>query len=314
MMILQSECIYTYEDLYAKEINETYIRNWFCDTLTTLDTMVKLGIYKNRQSCRRCNSAMSFVKCKTTSDGYRWCCRRPCRATASIRLGSYFCDLKIPLQSLITIFYKYINGTLPDDIAHEVLLNRHTVGSWCSFARQIIIEDLCNNNELIGGVNTDGSAKVVEIDESLFFKRKYNRGRFTNGQWYVGGVERGSRRCFIVPVENRNAQTMMNVIQDNVLPGTIIITDEWRAYSRAMEDLTQYTHHTINHSLYFVDPVNPNINTQRIENFWSGSKAFLREKRGICQEEHHEYLLQYIWQRRIEKRKRINAFMYLLRQ
>lgn len=41
---------------------------------------------------------------------------------------------------------------------------------------------------------------IVEIDESKFGRRKYNRGR-VEGQWLFGGFLRGTGRVFIVPVE-----------------------------------------------------------------------------------------------------------------
>jgi transposase-like protein len=78
----------------------------------------------------------------------------------------------------------------------------------------------------LGGLDEFGIPKVVEIDEILFFRAKYNRGNHTTGQWYVGGVERGSKKAFIVPVASRNTATLLQVIRDNVLPDTIMITDE----------------------------------------------------------------------------------------
>jgi hypothetical protein len=35
----------------------------------------------------------------------------------------------------------------------------------------------------------------MEIDESKFGKRRYNRGRRVDGCWVFGGVERTPERC-----------------------------------------------------------------------------------------------------------------------
>eukprot|EP00731_Ephydatia_muelleri_P036036 Em0194g2a len=91
--------------------------------------------------------------------------------------------------------------------------------------------------EKIGGVG-----KVVEIDESKFGKRKYNRGRRREGQWVLGGVERGSEEMFMQIVPSRDAATLLPVIIANVKPGTEIHTDEWRSYARL--NRRGYVHHT----------------------------------------------------------------------
>ncbi|MCP4490595.1 MAG: hypothetical protein GY820_25260 [Gammaproteobacteria bacterium] len=60
----------------------------------------------------------------------------------------------------------------------------------------------------------------VEIDESYFFKRKYNHGRVTEGRWIVGGVARPpGQGYFLVPVANRNMATLHRIIQNWVMPG-----------------------------------------------------------------------------------------------
>jgi len=54
----------------------------------------------------------------------------------------------------------------------------------------VVIEEKC---ERIGG-----PGKVVEIDESKFGKRKFNKSRHVDGVWVFRGIERNSNppKCF----------------------------------------------------------------------------------------------------------------------
>ena len=58
-----------------------------------------------------------------------------------------------------------------------------------------------------------GTTSVVEIDETYFSNRKYNRGRVNRGQWGFGGIKRKSGRCLLVPVEDRAAPTLLVLIE-----------------------------------------------------------------------------------------------------
>ena len=79
---------------------------------------------------------------------------------------------------------------------------------------------------MIGGVGVR-----VQIDESKFGKRKYHRGKRVEGQWVLGGIEEHSRKNFMVPVEKRDAATLIPIILKWIKPGSIIISDCWKAYN-----------------------------------------------------------------------------------
>ena len=65
-----------------------------------------------------------------------------------------------------------------------------------------------DNPIMLGGPNV-----VVEIDEAKFGRRKDNKGRIIDGQWILGGVERGDiSKCFYVLVPNRTKETLQSVI------------------------------------------------------------------------------------------------------
>lgn len=91
-----------------------------------------------------------------------------------------------------------------------------------------------------------------QIDEAKFGRRKFNRGRIIEGHWVLGMIAEGSEdlRLVICPNNVRNSETLVPLILEHVARGSIIHTDEWKAY----KPLTNYgyTHYTVNHSREFV--------------------------------------------------------------
>jgi heme/copper-type cytochrome/quinol oxidase subunit 2 len=78
-----------------------------------------------------------------------------------------------------------------------------------------------------------------------------------------------------------------------------VITDQWRAYEAACRHITGMEHRTMNNSINFVNPNDFGTHTQQIEGFWSLSKWDIRSRQGTRQDEHYEYLLQFIWAHQI---------------
>lgn len=151
------------------------------------------------------------------------------------------------------------------------------------------IDHLKRHGERIGG-----PGEIVEIDEAKFGKRKYNRGRNIEGQWILGGIERGSGRSFLVPVRDRTARTLIRLIRRWVLPGTTIITDCWKACRR----LKQYEFHhlTVNHSQNFVDPQS-GAHTNTVERRWRDARGAV-PKYGNRKQHFPGYLAKFLFTKR----------------
>ena len=123
------------------------------------------------------------------------------------------------------------------DAARETGASARVTVDWFNFCRDVCAQYFLDHPIVIGGPGT-----VVEIDESKFGKRKYNRGRAVDGHWVFGGIERGTTKSFMVVVEDRSAATLIPIIQRYIRPGSVIISDEWRAYSTLSS--LGYTHQT----------------------------------------------------------------------
>ena len=105
-------------------------------------------------------------------------------------------------------------------------------------------------------------------------------------QWMVfGGIDTTTRETFFVPVEDRSADTLIPIIQENILPGSTVISDCWRAYNTV--GTKGYQHLTVNHSLHFVDE--NGIHTNTIESQWRVLKRSVLPKNGT----RHDLLSQY---------------------
>ena len=108
-----------------------------------------------------------------------------------------------------------------------------------------------------------GPGDIVEIDESCFGRRKYQRGRPVRQVWVLGGVSRNTKETFLVICKKRDKKTLHHLITRHVEKGTTIHTDQWRGYY-GLEELG-YNHYCVNHSKEFVNPNDPSVHTQRIE-------------------------------------------------
>lgn len=76
-----------------------------------------------------------------------------------------------------------------------------------------------------------GVGKSVQIDESKIGKCKYHRGHRVDSQWVFGGIEGESRKCFMLPVDDRSEVTLSPIIRQWIEPGTLIVSDCWKSYT-----------------------------------------------------------------------------------
>ena len=98
-------------------------------------------------------------------------------------------------------------------------------------------------------------------------------------------------------VQQRDAVTLLPIIQRHVAPGTDVRSDEWRVYSRVAQLPNVASHATVNHSINFVDPAT-GIHTQNIESYWSNAKSKLKRMKGCHAHQLPSYLDKFMWRER----------------
>ena len=189
-------------------------------------------------------------------------------------------------------------------VMQEAEVSSKTFVLWSGFCREVITYWAFTTSTKLGG-----PGKIVEIDEAKFGRRKYNVGRLIEGQWILGGVERGSKKAFYVPVQKRDAETLIECIQKWVLLGTTIITDCWKAYG-SLKDLG-YEHFTVNHKKNFVDP-ETGANTNTMERSWRDAKAVV-PRYGKNRKNYEHYLSEVQFRRMYPDPKiRLHQFLKIV--
>lgn len=183
------------------------------------------------------------------------------------------------------------------------------------------------------GLNGETPEVVIQIDECLLRgKRLYNRGRFLlgnqpipledreelgediheidshrnygrriTGPWIFGMVEcrkqeNGSYKSGeirIFHVEKRDAATLLPIIRGHVESGSMVWSDQWKAYSRIREEC-DVEHETVNHSEQFV-AIN-GTHTQNIERIWGKLRLkIVRNMKGTSSSLLNSHLDEYMY-------------------
>lgn len=130
----------------------------------------------------------------------------------------------------------------------------------------------------LGGIDL-----IVQIDESVIVKAKYNRGHALQRaqRWIFGIHDITSKLSFICFVNNRDRDTLRPIISNIVLPGSFINSDCWGAYEfhDQLPHPQPYRHGTVNHSQTFIDPIT-GVHTNNVEALWSRCKKQFKQMNG----------------------------------
>jgi len=250
------------------------------------------GIFYSELDCDGCKLPM---KRYDEIDVFR-CNRSNCQRKGnrvSIRKGTFFHESSLNCLQILRLAHLWLSKA-----THETAMllsgnSPNTVTAFFSHFRQLVSAALKEEVQIIGGPGV-----TVEIDETKLGKRKYHRGHRVDGIWVLVGIERVENgKIFLVPLQDRSASTLSDIIAQHVLPGTTIHTDMWRGYANL--PAMGFTHLKVNHSVSFKDH-DIGACTNSAEGLNSGLKRRIvarnRTANGI-----DKHLGEYVWRRQNSK-------------
>jgi transposase-like protein len=223
-------------------------------------------------------------------DEFHWKCRKKGhRKIFSTLKETIFENKKLKISEFFYLAYLWLCKV---SYTSAMIITGHgseTTTKVYSLIEKLIAEKITPEMLKIGG-----PCIQVQLDESKFGKRKYNRGHHVEGAWVFAGVEKtNERKCFAMVVEKRDARTLNELILRYVLPGSIVITDGWKGYYPLRNSLN-YEHHWVNHNISFTNSEGYNTNT--IEGTFNGLKFNIPVRKRVRGRIEFK-LFEFIWRR-----------------
>lgn len=178
---------------------------------------------------------------------------------------------------------------------------KKSVSHWYQFLRKKCSESLlaCPDYSF-GGVGV-----VVQVDESVVAKRKYNVEHVVEQQWVFVLYDTSTKLGHIQLVNDRQAETLVPIIQKYVKPGTTIFSDQWPAYHQ-LQNLG-YQHFTVNQL------ENTGTCTNAIKAYWSRVKRNIRLHWLSRRDQLPLRIDEFLWRDRLLSNKYGDVFTEMLR-
>ena len=254
----------------------------------------------NPRSCNKCGRLMKLQRSGSYILGVVWRCRNKlCKRKLSARIYAYLRIGRLSMGEIVYLLFKSFPNLDPYlRIMGETGLSKTSIIKLRKFWLNLLRAEY-TNMPVLGGVG-----HVVEVDEALFARRKYNRGRLVREIWVLGLRERDrQKRSIPMIVDDRSAATLQTIVRQRVRTGSIIMTDMWASY----QGLEQYgyTHGSVNHSQNFINPdplvipgrlrnqqIELPIHTQSVESYWAQLRWVVRRRKGIFR----THLQKVIWE------------------
>ncbi|XP_050339641.1 uncharacterized protein LOC126765941 [Bactrocera neohumeralis] len=296
-------------DLTVAELRRMWNITKVVQTFSTREQCIAFaeqeGLILSNKLCRKHKTPMIPTLLGNNTVGSFRCRRGSCRSLAAISRakGTWFENARIPLPQIFYLMFAYASHWCQTEVRKNsfiAILSTATICDWYSYCREAVVLYQVDQEEAVGKIG--GPEKIVQIDESKFGKRKYNKGRRGEGHWVLGMVEDGSEdlRLAVCPENIRSAEVLIPIIKKHVAEGSIICTDFWRAYNCLSDH--GYEHRRVNHS----DPDNPFVapdgtHTQRIESQWRVIKRYFLKDNYANQQNFTDLIIEYLWRKTIRR-------------
>lgn len=141
-----------------------------------------------------------------------------------------------------------------------------------------------------------GDSHVVQVDETHFSVRKYNRGRIRKIVIFFGAIDSTTKELRIKKIKKKKKEILGKAIETFIKEGSEVHSDMFSSYLHYFKNNSLYKHKYVNHKNNFVDP-NTKAHTQLIECVWSHLKKFIRRRQLKSKKDLKFYIKEFEFRR-----------------
>ncbi|KAE8746882.1 hypothetical protein FOCC_FOCC006302 [Frankliniella occidentalis] len=197
---------------------------------------------------------------------------KKCRRYTSLCSDTFFEGTHLSFEDTFVCLWTWCAHVAQTDTANVTGITREAVNQYHRYFRDIASWKILEMPPRQLG----GEGVIVQIDESVISKRKFNRGRglrkTIKEKWVLGIYDTQQKLGVVLYVVKRDKQTLVPLIRQYCVVGSDLWTDGWAAYKGL--DKHGYQHHVVNHSKEFKSA--DGTCTNGVEGYWSRLKLYCR--------------------------------------
>jgi transposase-like protein len=254
--------------------------DYFCDEATCVAHFTE-SRFRNGEYCPHCHHDKIY-KC---ANGKRYHCAK-CKQDFTIRTKTVFGDSKLPLRKWYMAVYLLSTsnkGISSVQLAKQIGVTQKTGWFIDHRIRKAMKQ---NKGQLFGRVEADETF-IGGLSKNMHAKQRKAAitGTGGTGKAAIFGMKSRGGEVRAQTVPSVGMVDLHKVIKASVVPGSMLYTDQHRAY----RGLHEYKHDVVNHGLK--EYVKGDCHTQGIDSFWA---LFKRGYHGIYHQMSKKHLQRYV--------------------
>ncbi len=242
----------------AKVLSAYELMSMFPSEEVAIEYLTKI-LWPNGPVCPFCGSARHYTR---NTSKQLFC--SDCRKSYTIKTNTIFHNSQIPLHKWLYAMYLIVTarkGISSLQLSKEIGIIQKS--AWFMEQR---IRAACGNKlkKMLSGIIESDEVHIGGLEKNKHEWKKQHLGRGAVGKTHVMGMKDRDGQVIAQVVANTDKDTLQGIINENVVAGSTVCTDESSSYVGLNEN---YNHKTVNHSAkQYVDGM---AHTNGIESVWA---------------------------------------------